>query len=803
VLTPTGRGLNKPNPVPGTKHSEPPARAALVRTLKNGTKARLKGDFRQATEIFQVGYRQALLEKEADLQAYFSWGIANCRFSQHRYQEALTGFLTAREIFALRGDRASVSALDGSLSSLYIQLGEYEAAIDAIKRALEQTSPGDGKGLRARHLINLATVLAQQGKMDESWEMSREAILEADRYGDPGLSSNAWDRLGSELLLRKHLPQAEDALLEAFRIRKLNHLASLGGSYRSVGLLRLEQGDLTSASALLDASIATSKSEGGRIPEWRFYHARGLVRLAAGMLPEAQEDFRLALELARNYRISVPASDATRVSFEGLLQEVYSSFVETGSQLYAETGRVGLARETFEAVEENRAGSLAARLGERTQFRRKLTPAYWDKLAQLQSAEAVALADSSEAPRETMRRLRASLIEIEAKAGLSPPGIPAGLPDRVQQLLDADTALFSFHLAQPASWLWVAGKSGLSLYRLPDQNTITSQARLFRQAVLTGDEAAEGLGRELNQKLFGAIEPQYRHTSKWLLSLDEGLFELPFAALVAGGVRHAPVYLIERHSIRIVSGAALWSSGLSRSRTTGGFAGVGDAVYNRADARWRGRTSGWLESLSGWPRKTHAAAPAALGLSRLPGSGPEIAACAREWETAPILLQGRDATKENVRRAVEAHPAVVHIAAHVLQRPEHSTDAMIALSLSDSGEDQLLGPVEVGGWSADGSLIVLSGCSSGAGPAHPGAGLMGMTRAWLMAGARAVVATAWSTPDDVGVFFSRFYQQLRRSGARDPASALQVAQIQTLRAGGWRSQPGFWAAYFALGNYQD
>jgi len=237
----------------------------------------------------------------------------------------------------------------------------------------------------------------------------------------------------------------------------------------------------------------------------------------------------------------------------------------------------------------------------------------------------------------------------------------------------------------------------------------------------------------------------------------------------------------------------------------GAFVAVGDAIYNTADARWRrpmeGHSAGWLESLLGWPPKASAAAPANLGLSRLPGSGPELAACAREWKSASILLQGPDATKENVRRALEARPSVVHFATHILQRPERSTDAMIALSLSSKGEDQLLSPVEIGGWNADAALIVLSGCSSGAALSRPGAGLMGMTRAWLMAGARAVVATGWPTPDDSGVFFGRFYRRLQRSEDRDPADAMQAAQIETLRSGDWRSQPRFWAAYFALGNY--
>jgi CHAT domain-containing protein len=78
---------------------------------------------------------------------------------------------------------------------------------------------------------------------------------------------------------------------------------------------------------------------------------------------------------------------------------------------------------------------------------------------------------------------------------------------------------------------------------------------------------------------------------------------------------------------------------------------------------------------------------------------------------------------------------------------------------------------------------------------------MGLTRAWLMAGARAVVATEWQTPDDIGVFFQRFYRHLGGSAAGDPATALAEAQRETIRSRDWRSQPGFWAAYFTLGNY--
>jgi CHAT domain-containing protein len=439
-------------------------------------------------------------------------------------------------------------------------------------------------------------------------------------------------------------------------------------------------------------------------------------------------------------------------------------------------------------------------------LRRSLPPVYWERTAQLETAESDALLDGGEGPRQAMRHLRGSLIELEAKAGGVGFSLRPDLLESAQRSLGGDTILLSFHLAQPASCLWAVTDSSLSLYRLADRSRIVRQADLFRQAVLAGGAEAEALGMELYRTLFGALRPEQRNKSRWLLSLGEGLFDLPFAALVVKGGRRKPVYLIETHSIRVISGAGMRTTrAASEIRTAGAFGGIGDAIYNTADARWPGRvrdeTRRWLSWQSGWSWKASAAAPETLALSRLPGSGTEIEACAKEWDGASILLKGRDATKQNVRRAVTAGPAVVHFATHVLQGQQRSSHALIALSVGNTGRDELLGSAEISGWSADAGLVLLSGCSSGAAAARPGAGLMGLTRAWLMAGARAVVATRWTTPDDVGVFFRSFYQQLRRSPVRDPANALRAARIEALRSHDWRSQPRFWAAYFALGNY--
>ena len=143
-------------------------------------------------------------------------------------------------------------------------LGEYDAAIETTRYAMAEAPAEDFNGLRARHLIGLAAALSHQGRTREAEDLWEQAIREADRFDDAELRSRTWDNLGLELLIQHRLPQAERALLEAYRLRKLNRLPSLGGSYRNLGLLRLEQGDLRSAATLLNASVAELKLVLGR-----------------------------------------------------------------------------------------------------------------------------------------------------------------------------------------------------------------------------------------------------------------------------------------------------------------------------------------------------------------------------------------------------------------------------------------------------------------------------------------------------------------------------------------------------------
>ncbi len=130
-------------------------------------------------------------------------------------------------------------------------------------------------------------------------------------------------------------------------------------------------------------------------------------------------------------------------------------------------------------------------------------------------------------------------------------------------------------------------------------------------------------------------------------------------------------------------------------------------------------------------------------------------------------------------------PAVIHFATHVLPAPGQFGSGLIALSLDAHGAMGLMGPNEIAALRIPGSLVVMNGCRSSQGVAFAGSGLMGLTRAWIGAGASAVISSQWDVPDDASQFLMvKFYSALRNSPDGNPASALREARLAALHSGG-------------------
>ena len=771
----------------------PKIRAKRLTPLQEDLRQRLLVVLRQSTALFnneeyegaEAGfesvYTQASRGNLDKLAARALANMAGCRFARRQFKPALDFYLKSYQLARSAGDDSAVAALEGNIASLYSEMGELEPAAEWMSGVIERLKGSDRAEQLPKIMMQLAGVRASQGRLSESLDLYRRGVDAASSNGAEELAALGWNHMGDELLKAGRPGEAEPYLIEAYRIRKL-HRYALESSYVDLGWLRLEQGDLESASALLDRALEIALRPGSPAPVWDVYQYRGQLRLAQGRLEDALSELRTARDLARAWRRTTAGGDSARTGGDVWADQVHSRLIEAGNLLCLKRGDPSLAEEAFEAKEESRAASL--RLLIHSQPGSEAPPAYWKTVERLQNAEVQALRSPGKATTQAVGTLRAELIRMDAAldSGAQPRTGP--ILAELRASLPADAAFFSFHLGASRSWLWVVERGGLKLYPLPPAGVLAGRIEEFRQSVSAGGSEGRANSESLYRALFGQIDALAARKSRWILALDRELFEVPFAALRVGD-GGGSAYLIERRSIEITPGAGVWLETRARrsNGASGGFLGVADPVYNTADSRFPGRARN--------------KAPGALPLARLAGSGVEVRRAAQAWGGPGVLLTGEHASPEAVIRQLRSGAAIVHFATHVVESASRPSYGMIALSVNQDGEMQVLTPVEIAKLRTTAEMVTMSGCESASGAVLPGAGLLGLTRAWLAAGARSVLATYWRTQDDEGALFQSMYKLLRLGS--EPADALRGAQVEMIQSEGWRSEPQYWAAYFIVG----
>ena len=182
---------------------------------------------------------------------------------------------------------------------------------------------------------------------------------------------------------------------------------------------------------------------------------------------------------------------------------------------------------------------------------------------------------------------------------------------------------------------------------------------------------------------------------------------------------------------------------------------------------------------------------------RLSGAKCEAECIGQLLDTTALI--GPAATKEVVMQRLREGVAVIHIAAH------GSTEGKIVLAPCVHPErkgipeecDYMLTMKDVQESGAKAQLVVLSCCHSGRGEVKA-EGVIGMSRAFLAAGARAVVASLWAIDDEATLHFMiSFYKSLKMG--KSASASLQQA-MKEMRESNNYSEPRYWAAFFLIGD---
>ena len=340
------------------------------------------------------------------------------------------------------------------------------------------------------------------------------------------------------------------------------------------------------------------------------------------------------------------------------------------------------------------------------------------------------------------------------------------------------------------------------------------------------------------------LQPHLGGVKRWLISPDSDLWLVPWAALPLKDGSYA----VEKHQISyLISGRDLLRpAGTAKS---GPALVLGDPDFDLAPGgveREVARLGAKPPlALRGPARESVEKVPRDWG--RLPGTAEEAKSAAARLEkytkTRPTVYTRAEAVESVVKAA--RGPRVLVLATHAFALPEPA----VPLPLADGGEsypgrkvrmfvdglsavestgdamqrcglvlagankrdkkagpaadDGVLSGTEVLGCDLRGTeLVVLSACDTGLGQVNLGEGVSGLRQAFLLAGARSVVASLWKVSDsESAALMGMFWDDLADGKGR--ADALRKAQLRFIkarRAKEGAAHPFFWAAFSLTGD---
>jgi CHAT domain-containing protein/Tfp pilus assembly protein PilF len=724
-------------------------------------------------------------EKEAEVLRVLGQAAA-----YHHSPKALDYRLKAGAIWRELGDTTREASAQLAIGITYYSRGDIAHALEAFTRGLDLARAGGDRDLEASLLSNAANAYTWRGESQRALDAIEEASGIWHALGDWTKDAviqrhrgSIYLRLGdASLALRCFRDSLRAARASKSRWEEGFTLTVMGDAY-------VEAGDDASAMSTYENALAVWRSFGAQRGEAGILGNIGLMHARRGQHALALDHYARSLDLARatGHRAAEAATllnlgtletsrgrpAAAVEALDGALalwREVGDRMGEASTlvalaRLHRAGGDVALARTRLDAalaiVESIRGDVRAPDL--RGSYLATARRAYEELIDALMTLDRIdPRGGHAAAALVTSERARArSLLDLLTAAHVTTAsGEPLGLDDIRRRVLDDDSVLVEYALGAARSYAWVVTRDSLTGVALPPRARLDAAARRLHRLASAGHkrETEAQLRRTLDEVSALVVAPlASRLEGKRLLVVPDGALQyVPFGALTArSGGRE--VRLVDRFELVVLPSASAV------------------AALRLADDRQP--PSRTVAVIAG-PRSGGAGAFAALPFARREADA--IAALAQRTDT--LIVQS------GVGSLALAGARIVHFATHAVvdvHRPERSGIAL---------EGRLLTLQDVYGLRLDADLVVLSACRTALGREVAGEGLVGLTRGFMYAGARSVVASLWDVSDAAtATLMTRFYRGLFVDGLT-PASALRAAQRSMAREPRWQA-PYYWAGF--------
>ncbi len=726
----------------------------------------------------------------------------------------------------------------------YRDLGEYDKSLNAYRQVLADDNASSR--LRATTLNNMGNLERRLERPENALPLHTEALALSRTMGDKELEARSLNTLGLTYFSTGESSRALEFHRDALAIRRqMNDLPGQAASLNGAGLAQHRLGDRDAAVGLLEEALAIRRRIREQYGEGDTLRDLAIVERDRGRLTVALGYIQAGVDLEEMMRARV-TSPELRASFASTGQDKYALLIDLLQQQHAADPSGGHSAAGLQVSERARARVLLESLLEaRVDLREGIEPGLLDREQSLQKQLNEASASLSRALGSTAReeqitvvsqrveRLTAEYQQLQTDirqrspryAAITQPQ-PLTLGD-VQSVIDEETVLLEFALGDERSWLWAVTPHSIASIELPPRREIDAGARsLYEQFTsrqkrnATGGDIKAADARLVTQAaamstmLLGRIAPQLNGEwrGKRLAIVAAGALEyLPFAALpvpgAAPGVRAIP--LIATHEIVTLPSVSVLA--MLRRDTTSRPAGptsvaiLADPVFEASDPRVTS-ASARAPAVSGLRGDdTFEFGPLRTGFARLPFSREEANAIASlAGERSVFKATDFRASRATVLGGSLQGHRIVHFATHgVLDNQRPALSGLILSLFDERGAPQngFLRLHDIYNMRLDADLVVLSACQTALGKEIRGEGLVGLTRAFMYAGAPRVVATLWQVSDlATAELMKRFYRGVLQQKL-PPSAALRAAQRQMAQDPRWAS-PYYWAGFVMQGDWR-
>jgi len=383
--------------------------------------------------------------------------------------------------------------------------------------------------------------------------------------------------------------------------------------------------------------------------------------------------------------------------------------------------------------------------------------------------------------------------------------------------------------APVAAYMGFALASGAktpSMIPLGEASGIDRMIRAWREGVGSDPRAAPGqqaearsrrAGRRLREAIWDPMARLFAGAKMVFVVPDGAIGLVSLAALPTGEDR----YLVEEEQlIHYLSAERDLMVSARPAQETHRVLALGGPAFDAPPSSGPPRPSGFRSALP--------ACPAFTSMRFVP-----LAASMREaddvetfWRprAAVLKLTGADATEAALKQAAPGHD-MLHIATHGYYlkggcsygMPSPAADnplLMTGLALAganhraDAGrdaDDGIMTAEEIGALDLSGAhWAVLSGCETGVGPVMDGEGVLGLRRAFQVAGAGTLIMSLWPVDDGATRLWMKQLYEGRLAGLStvETVSRAGLQMLRRQRAAGHGGHPYYWGGFVAAGDWR-